>query len=425
MRELWQKIALTSGAQAYSLAVGIVILTITARWLGPDGRGTIAAVTTWVAMFSTVGCLSLGQVAIFRATQLRSEGWLGPTLGSLLSVGAVVTLGGWSMAVALYLVTSGDVFHHLPAPLLAIGFVGLPFMIWEQYGSALLMAVDRVAIYNRAQLLGRTTGLVLVVLAWLLKGGVAAVLAVAVVSEVIVALTGLRLLSERAGGRIRPNRGTVRELIRGGARLHLNYIGGFVISSSSIVVINYFAGSTATGFYQLALQLISVFALVPQAAAMVFYGKLTECGPDGTWRQQRRVVLLLMIGVLAVGGVAGLLAPWAIPLVMGDGFAPAAGLFQIMLIGLIGMALATAMSPQWIGRGLFGYMSGLTVVLGLLNLGANVVLVPRIGAWGAAWSLVGTYLLAAFVQLGMIVHCEARLRQAVVVAEWSRPGGGV
>ena len=45
MREIFQRIVQTSGAQVYSLLVAFVTLTLTARWLGPGGRGTIAAIT--------------------------------------------------------------------------------------------------------------------------------------------------------------------------------------------------------------------------------------------------------------------------------------------------------------------------------------------------------------------------------------------
>ena len=64
MRELWMNIAHTGGAKGYGLVVNTVILVITARWLGPEGRGALGATTTWVALFATIGCLSLGQVAI-------------------------------------------------------------------------------------------------------------------------------------------------------------------------------------------------------------------------------------------------------------------------------------------------------------------------------------------------------------------------
>src|SRR5437773_2731661 len=162
MSELLRKVVASSAAQAYSLVVGLVILTITARWLGPEGRGDIAAVTAWVGLFSTLGYLSLGQVAIYRATKLRGLSWLGPTLGSLAVLAVLITFLGWSVAGALYVLSHGAVFAGLPPLFLAAGFLALPLSIWEQYSGALLMAVDRAEIYARGVVIGWTIGVLLV-----------------------------------------------------------------------------------------------------------------------------------------------------------------------------------------------------------------------------------------------------------------------
>ena len=53
MKQLWLNIAHTSGAKVYSLLVGVLTLSLTARLLGPEGRGQVAVITTWVSMFST------------------------------------------------------------------------------------------------------------------------------------------------------------------------------------------------------------------------------------------------------------------------------------------------------------------------------------------------------------------------------------
>ncbi|MBC7528520.1 MAG: lipopolysaccharide biosynthesis protein, partial [Chthonomonadaceae bacterium] len=51
MHDLWRKILGASAARFYSRAISLTTLAITARFLGPAGRGTIAAVTTWTTLF--------------------------------------------------------------------------------------------------------------------------------------------------------------------------------------------------------------------------------------------------------------------------------------------------------------------------------------------------------------------------------------
>lgn len=84
-----------------------------------------------------------------------------------------------------------------------------------------------------------------------------------------------------------------------------------------------------------------------------------------------------------VAGLGALAAPIIIPLVAGRAFAPSVGVFQLLLLGLIGMSVTTVMGPQWIGRGLLWQTSAITLVEAGLNFTLNCVLVPRYGMFGS------------------------------------------
>ena len=74
-------------------------------------------------------------------------------------------------------------------------------MIWEQYGSALLQALERLDIYNRFQVYGRTLAVVLVVALVAGAGlGVEGVLTANIVGQLLVAAGGLMFLWRAAGG---------------------------------------------------------------------------------------------------------------------------------------------------------------------------------------------------------------------------------
>jgi len=411
MRRFWFSVAHTSGARGYALVANMVILVITARWLGPEGRGILGATTTWVALFSTIGCLSLGQVTLYYAVQRRGEAWLAPVLGSLLFLTGVVTLLGWCVALILHWTTQGSVFNQISPGLLCIGFLMLPFMVWEQYGSSLLMAIDRLKVYNNAQLVAKTTSVAVLIAALALKLGIASVLVIALVSQIIVSVAGLRELFSRAGGVVRPRRETVRSLLLGGLKLHLNTVGTFFILSSNILIINWYCGPTETGYYQLALQLIGVLVMIPTAMSMVLYGRVAQLGPDVAWAEQREVLLLLSGGMMGAAVLAAIAGPWLIPLVGGPSFTPAIRPFQWLLLTTVGMTFSAIMGPQWIGRGLFWQASAITMTLGTLNVLASLVSVPRYGLYGAVWGMVATYALVVLINGLMAAWCEVRCRQ--------------
>jgi O-antigen/teichoic acid export membrane protein len=69
------------------------------------------------------------------------------------------------------------------------------------------------------------------------------------------------------------------------------------------------------------------------------------------------------------------------------------------------------MSPQWIGRGLFWHVSVMTITMGLLNFGTGLWLIPKFGMYGAIASTLITYTISIFVNGGMAVWCEVRLKR--------------
>ncbi len=416
MRELWANIAYTSVAKMYSIVVGVLILSLTARLLGPEGRGQVAAITTWVSLFSTFAYLSLGQVALHRMTEDRTQQRFGKLLGSLLLLTIVLTSSGWLFALLIYWYNPESGFKGLPVLALTVGFLALPFMIWEQYGSSLLMGLDRMRTYNKYQVIGRTfSALLTFVLIGALGLGVSGAIGANLAGQVIVALGGLGFLVNFARSNdmsCRPDKDEVLALLNGGFKLHFNAIGTFLFTSANILILNHYHGAEQTGYFQLATQLLGVLMVIPQAASMVIFGKVASSGPDKAWPSNKRLLYHITIGMIGVCGIAYILAPWGIILVAGDKFMPAVEPFQWMLIGVVGMTFSMVMAPQWIGRGYFWQAAALTLIVGIINLAANYILIPKYGMMGAAYSYIGTYLFSIAGNGAMAVHCQYRHKKS-------------
>lgn len=291
MRELWRNIMHTSGAKIYSMLVGVFTLFLTARLLGPEGRGQVAIITTWVTMFCTFAYLSLGQVALHRMAEDRDQKYFGSLLGSLLLMAALLTIAGWLVAFGIYRWSPEGPFKGLDAFPLVLGFLALPFMIWERYGSSLLMGLERILIYNRYQIIGRTVSVaVLMALVGVYGSGIAGVLEANLLGQVIVAIGGIKFLftfARNKGLNCHPNKNEINALLSGSAKLHLNAIGAFLLNSANILILNHYHGAELTGYFQLAVQLVGVLMLIPQAACMVIYGQVTRLGPNKAWSMNK------------------------------------------------------------------------------------------------------------------------------------------
>jgi O-antigen/teichoic acid export membrane protein len=416
MADLWRKIGFTSGARLYSVIAGAVSLIITARALGPSGRGVVAASVTWALLFSTVGCLSLGEVVIHRAAGRDVASWLGSTLAALLFVTAAVTVLGWSTAGLVYAASSGHAYGRIPLHLLLLGFATLPFLVWEQYGSSMLAAVGAINVYNRAEIVGRTVGVTLIaILVGVAGAGPTAALLSLLAAQIIVAGTGLRRLMRQAGATIRLDRALLRRMLVDGLKLHPTLVGGFLFANAAVLIVQSLRGPSQTGPFQVAVQLMSASFLIPWAASLVLYGEIARLGPDRAWRSNLRVILLLVLVAAPLSLLGFLFAPTIVPALFGHRFASSIPVFRVLTFVLIAQTLSMLLAPQWVGRGLFWQSSTMTVALGLCNVGACLILVPAYGIRGAAYSLLGVSVLSLLVNTGVAVwidrHVKRRGRQ--------------
>jgi len=415
VRDLWATIAHTSGAKIYSLLIGLFTISLTARLLGPEGRGQVATITTWVAMFSTITYLSLGQVALHRMADDREHKRFGSLLGSLLLLAVILTMIGWLVALGLYWTNPKGVFKGIEVFPLFVGFLALPFMIWEQYGSSLLMGLEHIRTYNRYQVIGRTVSVITVfILVGSLGFGVTGVMESNLLGEIIIAMGGIGFLfafARSKGLTCRPNKAEIKALLSGALKLHFNAIGTFLFTSANILILNHYHGPEQTGYFQLVTQLLGVFMIIPQAATMVIYGKVAKIGVNAAWKDNKRLLIQINLGMIVLIVIAALISPWGIILLAGESFRPAVEPFQWMLLGLIGMTFSTVMAPQWIGRGYFWQAAALTLLLGIINFVANLWLIPQFGIKGAVYAFLGTYVFSILSNGGMVIHCNRMIRE--------------
>jgi O-antigen/teichoic acid export membrane protein len=411
MKQVWRSISMTSMARFWSAGCALLLLALTARVLGPDGRGIIAASTAWILLYSTVAFLSLGQVALHHAAQSRGHSWLPSVLGTLLALTVVLSLSGWVVVGLTYFATEGDLYRPLDALTVALTFIALPLFIWEQYGSALLMGINRLDIYNRAVVLGRGLTLLLAVCLLVFGLGVPGVLVAIIAGQAVVALRGIRHLVAVAEHRPRVTRSAASTLLGGGVRLHANAIGAFLLTATDALIIGHFRGATETGIYQLSTAIITGILIIPQAAAWVLYGRISESGSTAAWGEHRRVLLVVSVITGAVGLVVAAVSPFLIPLIFGSAFEKSVGLLQLLVLALPGLVFSAALAPQWVTRGLFLQVSAITVGLGVANLIGNLALVPSHGAYGSAWSTLTVSVGLLVVNGWMAIHCEREWRK--------------
>lgn len=419
MASTWAKIAETSGARIYGLATGVISLFLTARMLGPDGRGVVAVILVWVNLFATFSGLSLGQVAQ-HIIQCRSrEDWLPSMLGFLLPSTLILTLIAYLLGFVLFICFGERLLKGIPPAMIVLAFSMLPLLIWEEYSTSLLFSAGCLRAYNIVQFAARTLSLISVyVFIKFFNFGVTGVILAQLSGQLIVSISAFLILWHASGKKIRFNRSDAVAILKGARFLHFNTIGSFLLASSTILILNNYVSKAEVGNYQLAYQMLSIMFIIPQAASMVLFSEMTTIGPDRMWPDQKRIMMQTTSFMLVAGTLAYFCARPAITVFAGHRFEQAITVFQLLLPNLIGLTLAQLMGCQWVGRGLFIMNASITFIFSLLSVMANLFLIPRFGVQGAIWANWTNYLvLVVLGQLTFMAWCEGKWRISSHAAE--------
>jgi O-antigen/teichoic acid export membrane protein len=406
---LLREIAGTSGARIYSTLLSLATLTLTARWLGPQGRGIVVVITTWAALVAGIAHLSIGQVLVHRAANEPGNDWIGSALGAVATVTAIATALGWVAVASLYAILGNRLFDGIPGAAIALGLTALPFLIWEQYGSALLSIVGQLNTYNLAQIVGRSIAFLLVIVTIRLLGwGIYGFLLAFVAGQVIVAGAGVTALARHCDQHVRAGLSAVGALVRDGLKLHLNAIGVLLFSGVDILMLQYFRGPAETAIFQLPMQLFLALLLVPQAAQLSLQSRVSSRGRAQFWGEHRLVLALIIGGMSLVAAALWLLAPWLVTLIGGEEFAASVPVFRILLLGVPWACFNTLMAIQWIIRGYFYQASLITLATGLTNCLLNLILIPSLGPVGAAWAALIGMCAVPFLANGWLAALAQR-----------------
>lgn len=398
-------------ARGYGAIVSLLTLIISARYLGPEGRGIFVAAIAWMSTFCTIFHFSVGPALQYRIQQNRDAYSAQTMVGTLMGFGAIATLLAWGAAVLAYQLTDGRLFNGLSPEVLVLVFATLPLLMWEQYAPNIYASVSTMGWINRAQYIGRTAGVVAfaMLVGWL-NWGVPGALIAMFITQAIVVVSALIPMLKFIKWKLVLLVGEVKPLLLAGLKLHPASISALLLDQASVLIANHYLVKSEVGLFQLAVQLVGLMLILPQSALMILYGNMAKSDPASNWPEQRRLILRVMGFVIILSILGALLAPSLIPLVAGEQFVPSVPMFTALLPSLLGLSLSIMLTPQWLGRGLFMLSNTVTVLALVVVVAGTFWAVPIYGVQGAIDVRVAVY--AVLLPIAHLVFWRWCNRQA-------------
>lgn len=373
------------------IGAGFVSSIITARFLGPEGRGVFFYWTTLAAFAIQFGNLGLhsSNTYLLAKGRARLSALAANSLWVSLIGGGV--LGGF-LILSLWLMdgATGDRWSLL-LPALFLIPSGLYFLL----GTNLLVAEGRIGEYNGFELANRYLGLAAMFFAawyWRSPQALLVIMSVVAVLMCLPLYRRLRVLGGDGDGSFL----LIREGFGYAMRAYLAAALGFAVLRLNTLLIEQYMDAATLGTWSIAAQLLDVIVVIPSTIALVLLPKIMRTDqPYQLMQSQLRMVAIVLALVCAV---AAWLGSDVIMLVYGERFAGAYAMLLWGLPGIIALGLTSILSQYLASAGIplaliWIWLTGLAVELALA-----IWLIPIHGGVGAMMSLSVAYI----VILGMV-----------------------
>ena len=381
-RSFFQNYGSTILGQGFTLGLGILTGILTARLLGPAGRGEYAAIIIWPTGIASFLGFGINQASVFHLGRRTF------TISEVATATAVIGLiqSALSILIGLAVVPSALAKYSPAVQHLGIIFVLLtPALILGGYPANLFQGIQDLFRFNLIRVVAPLTyAAALVGLYFGHRSSLSSVI-VSQLSGYCMSLgLGLILVWRILHLHVRWNASAVPQLLHFGVRTQGLNITYYFNQRIDQLFLSLLVPPQQLGFYAVAVTISTAVTVFPQAAGIVAFSR----GSSQKMGDARATIGLAfrtsLAWLLITCSMLYVLAPFLIHQVFGHAFDGSISACRILLPGALmtGLSFVLYNAASTLGRpGLASYAEGASVMVTATGL---LILVPRYGYIGAA-----------------------------------------
>jgi enterobacterial common antigen flippase len=382
MKLLSKETSLVTISKFLIVASGMVTSIITARSLGPAGRGELILLVSTALLVVNFSFLGLTTSNTYFA--VKHKEWM----GILLNNSVWISLFGGIIGIGVGLVNGFSGY------LLIFMFAQVVSSMLTTFTNNLLIANGQVVKYCIQDI--AATVLILLAyssLAYFSVSSVPVFVGINCGATVLSASLGFYFLRAHWHQLFRFDLSLFQQGFSYALRVYITTLVYFLITRGNVFLLNHFLDTQEVGFYSIASQVIDIFGIFSSSVGILFFPYLLKLEEGQRWAQTRRM-LWGMLGLLAICcALMALLIKPVVVLVLGEVFLPSIPLVyaSIPIIILIGLNSIVSQKAGTDGYPL--YMVWAWIVAFVLWAVLAYLFIPWWGAMGAIAALTISYAL--------------------------------
>jgi O-antigen/teichoic acid export membrane protein len=391
----------TSGVMATKVALVIIKMAIgilTARILGPNGKGIFVLAIQMPGTLTVLSNLSIGEALIYNIGQKKIS--RNKILGNILLFTSGVSILTFGAYFYLLPYLSKNLLKNIDLSILKISSLLIPLIILDLLSLSTLKGFKKFKLYNGLTLLSRGFILcslftALIILGTGIKGAVSAYVLVFFLN-ILVFIIILFFLSER---KISFSWKELKSLVVYGLGTHIAVVLSELEYRFDIFILNFFLSPVHVGIYSVGVTMAQLMWYISNSVNTVLFPEISSISRS----KAAQFIPQVCRNTFFICGILGLFLVttgyFLIRLLYGIEFILAYSVFLILLPGLMMDAIFRILSSYFKGTGRPLIVSKVVTVTLCLNLFLNFILIPLFGIHGAAISSLISYSLNAIILL--------------------------
>lgn len=378
--------------QFLSFAISIVSSVITARALGPDGKGlyTLAILIPMLAV--SFGRMGIGHAANYMAPKMSATDLI-PHVGMLSAALGLIAV---FVALPATYVLKDIFFKDLDQSIIFWATLAIPLFMFQNHLASLVQALYEIRFRNLILLIQSLANFLLLVILVIIAGLGLTGAIIASISAIAMAvvLASVFLLKRVGIPSARLNLELIADLFRYGFKTHIGNILKDLSYRLDILIISYFLPASSVGFYVVAVTIAEIVWKIPDAIGMVLLPRVAKIGADSARELTPAVSRAVFIMVSCLATLLALFSSKIIVLFFGLEFLPSTTALLILLPGMISLTIWKIIATDLIAEGYPAEYSLTAMVSLIASIILDLWLIPRYGVVGAALASTTAYISA-------------------------------
>lgn len=397
--EFIQKVAETFLTRILIIVVGLVTTAMTARILGPEGRGLYVIAVTIGTIGVQIGIFGLHTSNVYYVA--RNPALLPALVGNTLFNSFVFGSLG-SVLAGLFFYVRPDIAP-VNQSLLIIALLWIPLGLATLLLEDLIIGIQEVRTFNKIELSAQVISVILLgSLIFLKTTTVETVLATTLITQLISFGWAFQRLKQHFSGYPVLSMALFRETVWFGFKTYLAAFFYFLLSRFSLVMVKYILGEQEAGYFSAASGLGDKVLLLPVIMGTILFPRLAVLdNPGEKWRTATQAAFGAFASTVPIVIIIIFMAGPIIRLLYGAAFIPAVPAVFWLMPGLLLLAVGT------IYQNYLGASGNVTAMIfpPLIALGVNILcgflLISKFGITGAACSASIAYGTLALISWGI------------------------